>query len=137
MRHGAEVKIKLCSKEGCKNKVVKGGVCYRHGAKRKQCSSEGCSNQVLKGGVCMKHGAEVKRCSHEGCANIAVRGGVCKRHGTHRNTNDESTAFELKQTTADRSQHSVRASIPSIIRKDAAQGVPKEVAILCQEIFEV
>jgi len=31
-RHGAKVKVKLCSSEGCTNIVVKGGVCIRHGA---------------------------------------------------------------------------------------------------------
>ena len=32
MRHGA--KVKLCSSEGCTNQAVRGGVCFRHGAKR-------------------------------------------------------------------------------------------------------
>ena len=32
MKHGA--KVKQCSTEGCTNKVVKGGVCWRHGAYR-------------------------------------------------------------------------------------------------------
>ena len=38
----------LCSKDGCTNQVVKGGVCIRHGAKVKLCSSEGCTNQAIK-----------------------------------------------------------------------------------------
>jgi hypothetical protein len=32
MRHGG--KVKQCSIEGCRNIVVKGGVCWRHGANR-------------------------------------------------------------------------------------------------------
>ena len=62
MKHGAEVK--LCSNEGCTNIVQNGGVCIRHGAKlkRKLCSSDGCTtNIVQKGGVCYRHGAKVKQ----------------------------------------------------------------------------
>jgi hypothetical protein len=69
-----------CSAEGCKNRVVKGGVCVKHGAQLKRCSSEGCTNQVQKGEVCVKHGAQLKRCSVDGCANNAKKGGVCWRH---------------------------------------------------------
>jgi hypothetical protein len=29
----------------------------RHGAKEKRCSSEGCTNKAIKGGVCWRHGA--------------------------------------------------------------------------------
>ena len=52
-------KVKLCSIESCTNIVVKGGVCWRHGAKpkRKRCSSKGCTNGAQKGGVCKRHGA--------------------------------------------------------------------------------
>ena len=140
MRHGA--KVKQCGKEGCTNYAQKGGVCIRHGAKVKLCSKEGCTNHALKGGVCLRHGAKVKikLCSQEGCTNKVKKGGVCRRHGAYRNTNDESTAFgsELEQTAAARSQPSERASSSlSIIKKDAVQGVPGEVAILCHEIFEV
>jgi hypothetical protein len=48
--------------EGCTNQVVKGGVCWTHGAKvstRKQCSYEGCTKYVRKGGLCWTHGAKV------------------------------------------------------------------------------
>jgi len=34
VRHGAKRKNYLCSTEGCTNLVVKGGVCWRHGAYR-------------------------------------------------------------------------------------------------------
>mmetsp|Transcript_4188 Transcript_4188/g.7441 ORF Transcript_4188/g.7441 Transcript_4188/m.7441 type:complete len:192 (+) Transcript_4188:171-746(+) len=39
-----------CNHEGCNNQVVKGGVCWRHGAKptRKICSVEGCTNRAKK-----------------------------------------------------------------------------------------
>jgi hypothetical protein len=45
------------------------------------CSSEGCTNYVVKGGVCWRHGAEVKVCKSAGCTQRAQNGGVCKRHG--------------------------------------------------------
>eukprot|EP00984_Skeletonema_dohrnii_P024947 scaffold14090_cov83-Skeletonema_dohrnii-CCMP3373.AAC.3 len=51
-----------------------GGVCIRHGAqvKRKLCSSEGRTNQAQRGGVCIRHGAKsnsaaVKDVLNEGC----------------------------------------------------------------------
>ena len=80
-RHGA--KVKLCSTEGCTNHAKKGGVCVRHGAPVKQCIIEGCTNQVVKGGVCVRHGATQtkKRCSSEGCTKHAEKGGVCWKHG--------------------------------------------------------
>jgi hypothetical protein len=78
IRHGA--KVKRCSIEGCNNHAKIGGVCDKHGAKRKTCSSEACTNQAQIGGVCIRHGAKVKLCSSEGCTNQATKGGVCKRH---------------------------------------------------------
>ena len=110
----------------------------KHGAEKKRCSREGCTNQVVKGGVCVKHGAEKKRCSSEGCINYAKRRGVCWRHGAHHATNnniDESTAFgsEFEQTTVARSQSIEHATRPPVV----ARGVPGEVTILCQEIVEV
>jgi hypothetical protein len=92
-KHGARVKVKRCSSEGCTNIAVKGGVCIRHGAKIKLCSSEGCTNVVQREGVCKRHGAKIKRCSSEGCTNQVIKGGVCWRHGAKRNPYDESTAF--------------------------------------------
>ena len=82
VKYGAQVKRKLCSSEGCTNIVVNGGVSIRHGAKVKLCSSDGCMNQAQKGGVCARHGAKRKQCSSEGCKNQAQRGGVCFRHGS-------------------------------------------------------
>ena len=109
----------------------------RHGAKVKLCSHEGCANQVVNGGGKLQK----KRCSQEGCTNQSTKGGVgvCTRHGAYRNTNDESNAFEseFEQTTAAQSQPNGHASRSPIIGQGVAQGVPGEVAILCQEIFEV
>ena len=120
MRHGAKVKVKRCSSDGCTKKAQNGGVCVRHGAKVKLCSSKGCTKYAQTGGVCIRHGAKIKRCSSDECENFAVtggvcvkhgakwtkkncsvdgctklarRGGVCMRHGTYKNPLDESTAF--------------------------------------------
>jgi len=38
----------VCSADECKNLVINGGVCKRHGAKVKRCSSEGCNNGAKK-----------------------------------------------------------------------------------------
>ena len=163
MRHGANVKVKRCSSEGCTNHVVKGGVCRRHGAKAKQCSSEGCTNNALTGGVCRRHGSKVKLCSIEGCTkqeqrrglcikhgakvehklcssngctNHAKCRGVCRRHGAYRTPNDESTAFkssEFDETTA-------TLNLPHPNTVDAlgrrSSSVPGEV-VICREIVEV
>ena len=96
IKHGAKVKVYVCSYEGCTNRAIQGGVCMRHGAKVKLCSSEGCTNQVQRRGVCWRHGAKEKRCSSEGCKNKAIRGGVCWRHGANRTSNDVATAFGSK-----------------------------------------
>ena len=60
----------------------------KHGAKVKRCSREGCTNQVVEGGVRIRHGAKVKvkLCSKEGCTNQAQRGGVCVN--TEQRSND-------------------------------------------------
>eukprot|EP00984_Skeletonema_dohrnii_P034407 scaffold33550_cov114-Skeletonema_dohrnii-CCMP3373.AAC.2 len=96
IRHGAQIKLWLCSSEGCTNLdlVIDGGVFTRHGAKVKQCNSKGCTNlaKCECGGLCIRHGAKVKRCSSEGCNNHVIKGdegakdaqiagGVWKRHG--------------------------------------------------------
>eukprot|EP00984_Skeletonema_dohrnii_P022555 scaffold11669_cov77-Skeletonema_dohrnii-CCMP3373.AAC.5 len=59
--------IYICSADGCTHRVVSGGVCTRHGAKKARtkkytyiCSTDGCTNQVLSGGLCMRHGAKKK-----------------------------------------------------------------------------
>ena len=75
-----------CSADGCTNHAQKGGVCYRHGAKKKryECTTEGCTKYAKYGGVCVGHGAKIKLCSSDGCTNRAVKGGVCRRHGGKR-----------------------------------------------------
>eukprot|EP00984_Skeletonema_dohrnii_P025198 scaffold14311_cov150-Skeletonema_dohrnii-CCMP3373.AAC.5 len=134
---------KECSADGCTNKVVEGGVCVKHGAKKKRCSFEGCNNVVVKGGVCIRHGAKwsKKKCSIEGCTNNSRRGGVCRRHEAYRATQDESTAFgsEFDITTETQSIPTQRASRATVREGHESErsSVPGEVAILCQEIVEV
>jgi hypothetical protein len=134
-RHGA--KVKRCSSEGCTNHAMKGGVCVRHGVKvKKRCNSEGCTNQAYIGGVCVRHGAKVKQCSGEGCTNAAKRGGVCYRHGAYRNTNDESTEFG---SGFDMTQSSPNKLASRAAAREGQEGdsVPGEVSFLCREIVEV
>jgi hypothetical protein len=106
-------------------------VCIRHGAKvkYKRCSREGCSNLAQKGGVCIKHGAKVKLCSSEGCTNKVQKGGVCRRHGAYRNSHDESTAFpscvgsEFDKTTL---THPNQRSLATLARPGS---IPGEVVV--------
>ena len=136
VRHGA--KVKRCSYDGCTNNAIKGGVCVKHGATLKRCSKEGCTNKVVQDGVCIRHGAKHKRCSSQGCTNQAIKGGVCWRHGAYHNTNVESTAFgfEFEQKNSTRSQSNQHASQPFIMGR-GGETVPGEVSVLCREIYEV
>ena len=66
----------------------------RGARKRKYCNQEGCNNKVVKGGVCIKHGVRVKRCSQDGCGNHVVKGGVCVKHGANSQHTTDSFAPE-------------------------------------------
>uniref|UniRef100_A0A7S1VN87 WRKY19-like zinc finger domain-containing protein n=1 Tax=Grammatophora oceanica TaxID=210454 RepID=A0A7S1VN87_9STRA len=70
-----------CTMEGCPNRVVQGGLCIAHGAKRKQCKHPGCTKNVKKAGLCSTHGPARKRCEFADCAKVAVQGGRCIAHG--------------------------------------------------------
>jgi len=70
-----------CAVAGCGNRVVQGGVCVTHGAKRKPCMEEGCDKAVKKAGFCSAHGPARKKCEFPGCCRVAVQGGVCIGHG--------------------------------------------------------
>ncbi len=70
-----------CNITGCPNRVVQGGLCISHGAKRKQCKHPGCTKNVKKAGLCSTHGPARKRCEYEGCGKVAVQGGRCIAHG--------------------------------------------------------
>jgi len=73
-----------CTVANCPNRVVQGGLCIAHGAKRKQCSYPGCNKNVKKAGLCSTHGPARKKCEHEGCNKVAVQGGVCIAHGARK-----------------------------------------------------
>uniref|UniRef100_A0A6V2CYR2 WRKY19-like zinc finger domain-containing protein n=1 Tax=Ditylum brightwellii TaxID=49249 RepID=A0A6V2CYR2_9STRA len=70
-----------CTVAGCPNRVVQGGLCISHGAKRKTCSHPGCTKNVKKAGLCSAHGPARKKCDMEGCNKVAVQGGRCISHG--------------------------------------------------------
>ena len=70
-----------CTVVGCENRVVQGGLCIAHGAKRKLCKHPGCKKHVKKAGLCSTHGPSRKRCEVENCTKVAVQGGRCIAHG--------------------------------------------------------
>jgi hypothetical protein len=70
-----------CSMGNCDNRVVQGGLCIAHGAKRKQCKHPGCDKNVKKAGLCSAHGPARKRCDVPNCLKVAVQGGRCIGHG--------------------------------------------------------
>lgn len=70
-----------CTIAACNNRVVQGGLCIAHGAKRKICSIVGCHKNVKKAGLCSAHGPARKRCEIDGCMKVCVQGGKCIAHG--------------------------------------------------------
>mmetsp|Transcript_4748 Transcript_4748/g.9900 ORF Transcript_4748/g.9900 Transcript_4748/m.9900 type:complete len:740 (+) Transcript_4748:128-2347(+) len=79
---GASKRVRRkCTAPGCMNRVVQGGLCISHGAKRKTCKHPGCTKNVKKAGLCSTHGPARKRCVHPGCPKVAVQGGRCIAHG--------------------------------------------------------
>eukprot|EP00985_Skeletonema_marinoi_P023399 scaffold15591_cov118-Skeletonema_marinoi.AAC.4 len=75
-------------------------MCVRHVVEVKRCSNiyrmfEG----VIKGGICFRHGAKNKVSSFEGCTNYSKQGGVC-RGMEHIAILDESIAFGLSCRSA-------------------------------------
>ena len=70
-----------CTVGNCANRVVQGGLCISHGAKRKTCKHPGCNKNVKKAGLCSTHGPARKRCENRGCGKVAVQGGHCIAHG--------------------------------------------------------
>jgi hypothetical protein len=70
-----------CTVLGCDNRVVQGGLCIAHGAKRKLCKHPGCQKHVKKAGLCSTHGPARKRCDVDNCDKVAVQGGRCIAHG--------------------------------------------------------
>lgn len=70
-----------CTVGGCRNRVVQGGLCITHGAKRKTCLHPGCTKKVKKAGLCSSHGPARKRCEALGCDKVAVQRGKCIAHG--------------------------------------------------------
>ena len=97
---------KVCSVEGCPNKVVARGLCGKHGGRNprpveaspakprarglsgkhggvdNKCKASGCTNADQKGGYCDKHGGKDGLCAGGGCTTAAVAGGLtCAKHG--------------------------------------------------------
>lgn len=70
-----------CAIQGCENRVVQGGLCISHGAKRKTCGHLGCTKHVKKAGMCSAHGPPRKLCEFGTCSKVAVQGGRCIAHG--------------------------------------------------------
>ncbi len=70
-----------CTIKDCPNRVVQGGLCIQHGARRKTCKHPGCNKNVKKAGLCSTHGPARKRCDTDGCSKVAVQGGKCIAHG--------------------------------------------------------
>ena len=79
---GASKRVRRkCTTPGCQNRVVQGGLCISHGAKRKTCKHPGCTKNVKKAGLCSTHGPARKRCEFPDCSKVAVQGGRCIAHG--------------------------------------------------------
>lgn len=133
-----------CTVANCNNRVVQGGLCISHGAKRKTCSHPGCTKNVKKAGLCSAHGPARKRCEFEGCAKVAVQGGRCIAHGAKKKlcsvedcTKQAILAGMCKKhhdqkhgvVTARASRRQSIPNVPSDLRSSTSQSPP-----LCVEI---
>ena len=47
----------------------------------RQCSHQNCDNRVVQGGVCVTHSARRKCCAHPGCEKSVRHSGYCSAHG--------------------------------------------------------
>lgn len=70
-----------CTFPDCGNRVVQGGLCISHGAKRKPCGFPNCPKFVKHAGMCSAHGPRRKRCFVGGCDKASVQRGMCIAHG--------------------------------------------------------
>eukprot|EP00729_Bicosta_minor_P006254 gene6254-17721_t len=89
-------KERVCNAQGCKSKIDKRGLCFRHGSRGKCsiedctkhgakeipkiCTFEGCKTKSDRRGVCRKHGSR-GLCILPGCTTNGYAGGLCKKHG--------------------------------------------------------
>lgn len=130
-----------CTVEGCENRVVQGGLCISHGARRKTCKHPGCPKNVKKAGLCSTHGPARKRCEFDGCTKVAVQGGRCIAHGAKKklcsNRGCTKQAILNGMCKKHHDQASARAgnssATPASARKEAKWDGPPH-AVLCQEI---
>nr|CAD7455812.1 unnamed protein product [Timema tahoe] len=78
-----------CTKEGCAQWTLSGGICIKHGGVQVTCKEEGCSEWVVRGGKCIKHGATKTRCKEEGCHKWPMRRG----YNNHKTGGGRGLAF--------------------------------------------
>jgi hypothetical protein len=119
-----------CTVENCANRVVQGGLCIAHGAKRKTCSYVGCNKNVKKAGLCSTHGPARKRCDHPSCTKVAVQGGRCIAHGAKK----KLCLFEGCQKQAILSGMCKKHHDESKLKKTASAYVGQQSQLLCSEI---
>lgn len=117
--HGA--KRKLCKHPGCKKHVKKAGLCSTHGPARKRCEVENCTKVAVQGGRCIAHGAKKKLCSVDQCTKQAILGGMCKKHHDQKASGEEPVMCTVipSKKTAKKSRHTRGLSIFQEISADA------------------
>jgi hypothetical protein len=133
-----------CTIEGCPNRVVQGGVCITHGAKRKLCKFAGCDKGVKKAGFCSTHGPARKRCEIPGCSRVAVQGGICIGHGAKKNQCEAEGCRRLsvmaglcKAHCDEVGQAAVAPATPASATSAQVVGSPAEDPSLLDQYFEI
>ncbi len=122
-------RTKRCSKEGCANGAIRGGVCATHGTTKKRCSNEG---YAKKRNVAATMGAPTESsreacgsriarglnvAKSKGCAKQAQKGGLCRRYDLY------SIAAAAAQNGAARPSHPAGGyDARSIVASDIAGG---------------
>nr|CAD7605720.1 unnamed protein product [Timema genevievae] len=81
-------------KEDCCSKYAESESKGRYGWAWATCTKEGCSQWTLSGGICIKHGGVRASCKEEGCSERVVRGGKCIKHGEVTTTSKEEEWYK-------------------------------------------
>ena len=123
-----------CTIDNCPNRVVQGGLCISHGAKRKTCTHHGCNKNVKKAGLCSTHGPARKRCAMGGCGKVAVQGGRCIAHGAKKKPCAmEGCNKQAILTGMCKKHHDLSQGIVNVCSDPGQEGDDDEEEMMCVE----
>jgi hypothetical protein len=123
-----------CTVDNCPNRVVQGGLCISHGAKRKCCKHPGCNKNVKKAGLCSTHGPARKRCDEGKCQKVAVQGGRCIAHGAKKKLCSVDDCTKQAILSGMCKKHSDHSNGITSTKSRSSSSEDEDEISLCQEI---